>query len=378
MASFLQPEIHLIADENRLTELCAHLSHIGEFAFDTEYDSFKRSYGFNLLLMQIWDGERVYVIDPLAISDLAPLKAVMENRSITKLVYSGSEDIALMKQFDIHIKNVFDVQVAATLCNHPARNLGNLILEEFQLTIDKKLQKSDWSLRPLSDAQLLYVANDVLFLGELKRRLLPEVDRRGLTHVLDEENLALEEVGIREHVPELSTFYYKTYSKSFCEALLALLILRDELAKQINCPPDWIISKDNLEKVLSAQEVLRNPSAWNSFHPRVRSHEGWKKKFVAIISEYDPTDQRKMKSPHYVKFESTRPIMSREEKENAVRLQYDPVFEEYVEKYGELTGEYLLRNLKRIIKGEFKSEEPSRKYQLPIMDKMRSKPLTSH
>lgn len=375
MASFLQPEIHLIADENRLTELCAHLSHIREFAFDTEYDSFKRSYGFNLLLMQICDGEKVYVIDPLAINDLAPLKAVMENRSITKLLYSGSEDIALMKQFDIHIKSVFDVQVAATLCNHPARNLGNLILEEFQLTINKKLQKSDWSLRPLSDAQLLYVANDVLFLGELKRRLLPEVDRRGLTHVLDEENLALEEVGIREHVPELSTFYYKTYSKSFCEALLALLILRDELARQINCPPDWIISKDNLEKVLSAQEVLKNPSAWNSFHPRVRSHEGWKKKFIAIISEYDPTDQRKMKSPHYVKFDTTRPIMSREEKEKAVRLQYDPVFEEYVEKYGELTGEYLLRNLKRIIKGEFKSEEPSRKYQIPYLEQMKSLPL---
>lgn len=377
MTIIQKPEISLIADDESLRSLCAQLASSIEFSFDTEYDSFKRSYGFNLLLMQICDGTQVYVIDPLAIKDLSSLKAVMENRNITKLVYAGSEDVALMKQYDIHIQGVFDVQIAATLCNHPARNLGNLILEEFGITIDKKLQKSDWSIRPLSKAQMLYVANDVIFLETLRNNLLPQVNERNLTYVLDEENSLLEEVSIRQHIPELSGFYYKTYTKSYCDALMELLLVRDELARKINIPPDWVISKANLENALMAQSIT-NESAWPLFHHRIRSHEGWKKQILQAAAKFDPLDDRRGRSPNYVKRSPDQPILTPSQKEQLVKFQFEPIFREYIETYGELCGEYLLRNLKRIIKGEFKSDEPSRKYQQPILDRMRAMPIENH
>ncbi|MFM7726043.1 MAG: hypothetical protein ACKO7B_05045, partial [Flavobacteriales bacterium] len=63
---------------------------------DTEYDSFKRSYGFKALLIQVFDGQHIYIIDPLSKIDLKPLWTVFENENIQKMLYSGSEDIALL------------------------------------------------------------------------------------------------------------------------------------------------------------------------------------------------------------------------------------------------------------------------------------------
>jgi ribonuclease D len=216
-----------IDSETALNTMVNQLQRCSNLTLDTEYDSFKRSYGFKALLIQVFDGKKVYIIDPLSDLDLRPLWNIIEDKNIRKILYSGSEDIALLKAMGCSIQNVFDVQVAATLCNHPARNLGGLIETETGKLLDKSQQQSDWSKRPLSDAQLSYAANDVIHLPQIADKLIREVASRGLLHVLQTENNALEHIEERSHVPKLKPYHFRLHSDAFCESLLQLLQWRE-------------------------------------------------------------------------------------------------------------------------------------------------------
>lgn len=165
----------IISNNHELDEMCRIISTREWLSIDTEYDSFQRQYGFKLLLLQVYDGETTYLVDPLSIRDTGKLWRVFEQENICKILYAASEDIALMKQWGCKIKNVFDVQIAATLCNHEARNLRDLIEQECAVVLDKKEQKSDWSIRPLTAEQIEYAINDVIHLPYLKNKLTDPV-----------------------------------------------------------------------------------------------------------------------------------------------------------------------------------------------------------
>ena len=89
--------IKLIDTETKLKELVEKLKTKTAFGFDTEFDRFCREYGFKLFLLQIFDGETCYLVDPLALKDLTTLWTVFEDPAICKVVYSSSEDIQLLK-----------------------------------------------------------------------------------------------------------------------------------------------------------------------------------------------------------------------------------------------------------------------------------------
>jgi ribonuclease D len=335
-------------------------------SLDTEYDSFKRQYGFNMLLIQIFDLTSVYIIDPLTITDYSSLWRIFENPDIEKVLYSGSEDIALLKQHGCNIKNVFDVQVAATLSNHPARNLGDLLLAETGRTIDKSEQTSDWSVRPLSAAKIEYAANDVIFLPEIKEKLKQLIDARDLHAVLEEENLALEKITERSHVPKIKPSYYKDFSKSFCDALLAMLNLRDQIGKDLNIPPNRVVDNRYLEDALFNRDAFLTSNEFKSFHPKVRYSQHYKNGFIDILRAYDPESTEK--NPRMPS--RNRRIYSKDERNSIVEEIYNPVKATYLENYGERTTEFLLRGMKRkLISGETSTDD-LRMYQRDIFTKL--------
>lgn len=362
----------MISTSDELLSMVQDLHSVQEIAFDTEYDSFKREYGFKLLLMQIFDGEKIYIIDPLAVQDLTPLWGVLENPSIMKTVYSGSEDIALMKQLGCQVRNIFDVQIAATLCNHLALNLGDLIASITGEPADKRQQKSDWRARPLTNEQIIYAANDVIHLIQLKKNLNKSVEERQLVEVLAEENRTMELITPREHIPELKGQHYKYRSQSFCVALLKMILLRDTIARELNLPPVRVVDTRYLEEALEDKQKFLSNREFRSFHPRIRNNDIWKEKFLSIIALYDPNDTTQARKENAPDRFPRRLLYSKEEQEEIITNKYDPVKVEMINIYGERTAEFLLRGLKKDLISPEEPKRNIREYQKALLHRIRT------
>ena len=149
---------------------------------DIEGNGFFR-YPERVCLIQISIGSVPYLIDPLDVEDMEPLGKVLMDSNIVKIVHSGDYDIrSLNRDYGFKFRNVFDTSIAAGVLG--SKRLGlDAILKEYvdvEVTKDKKLQRSDWTNRPLSKEALAYAADDVRYLGEarevMKGRLI-EKDR---------------------------------------------------------------------------------------------------------------------------------------------------------------------------------------------------------
>ena len=155
----------LITDEKALVALCKQARETKAVAIDTEFVRTK-TLTPQLGLLQLFDGEQLALIDPLAIDDMSSFVALMQDQNVVKVLHSCSEDLeTFLTAFDCVPSPVFDTQVAASILGLGA-TLGYAKLVE--LLCDKHLDKgesrTDWLARPLREAQLHYAANDVLYL----------------------------------------------------------------------------------------------------------------------------------------------------------------------------------------------------------------------
>lgn len=335
---------HWVDNPNALRGMIDKLDATARIAFDTEYDSFKRGYGFKLLLLQFTDGERVFVVDPLSGMSMEPLWRFLERDDQQKIVYAGSEDIALLKAMGCSIRNLFDVQIAATLSNHGARNLAGLIEAETGDILDKSEQQSDWSRRPLKSEQLTYAANDVVHLMDLKDSLLERVEARQLTHILEVENRALEQIEPRSHTPKLKPYHYRQYSDAFCASLLELMEWRDGVARRYDLPPVHIVDVLPLERALQEPQEFLSKGAFQGFHYRIKNDSDLRKQVEAIVRAYDPLNQTRTRER-----KPRKPFYSKEEIDQMSTTLCQPFKQLAVDRYGELTAEYLLRGLKKLV-----------------------------
>lgn len=152
-----------------------HLIHAPLLAIDTEYDSF-RYFREKLCLIQIFAPEKAYVIDPIADLDLSFLAAPFASQSVLKILHAADNDIRLLKRdYDFDFHNVFDTHRAAMLLGYKQLSLEKMIKEFLGVNLkkSKKMQRSRWDKRPLTEEQLEYAFQDVTLLPALyeKQRL---------------------------------------------------------------------------------------------------------------------------------------------------------------------------------------------------------------
>ncbi|MDD5101304.1 MAG: ribonuclease D, partial [Syntrophales bacterium] len=149
-------------------------------ALDTEYDSF-RYFREKLCLLQIQTGEKSWLIDPLAELDLSFLGDVLGDPGILKIFHAGDNDIRILKRdYAFAFRNIFDTHRAASLLGFRQLALSTLLESILGVTLEKKMQRSRWDTRPLSEEQLDYAALDTAHLHELYRKLNAELRDKGL------------------------------------------------------------------------------------------------------------------------------------------------------------------------------------------------------
>ncbi len=160
--------------EDALNELNQHSS----IAVDTEGTGLQIPHRDKLSLIQISSGNNeAYIIQPNRKNYKAPnIIKILENNKITKIGHYLRYDVSGLEYFlKCDIKNIFDTKIASKLCRTYSQNHGlkDLVQEFCGKKLDKRLGSSDWNknLDELSDAQLQYCSNDVIYLHKIKDEL---------------------------------------------------------------------------------------------------------------------------------------------------------------------------------------------------------------
>ncbi|MCX5856746.1 MAG: ribonuclease D [Deltaproteobacteria bacterium] len=149
---------------------------------DTEYDSF-RYFHDKLCLIQIKAEEKSYLFDPLNGVDLSFLAEPFADPAMLKVLHAGDNDIRLLKRdYGFAFSNVFDTHRAAAILGCHYLSLSTLIKQFLDIDLEKKkkIQRSQWDIRPLSEEQLRYAVLDTAYLKPLYEILAAEIRTRGL------------------------------------------------------------------------------------------------------------------------------------------------------------------------------------------------------
>jgi ribonuclease D len=161
-------------------------------ALDTEGASFHR-FVDRIYLLQVSTRERTAVIDPLPIGVPRELGALVEDPSVEIVFHDADYDLRLLQQdYGWQIRNLFDTRVAAQLLGIKAFGLAALLEQFFGVKLDKKHQRADWSMRPLTTDMLDYAALDTMYLPALRDQLKDALEKKGRWSWAQEEFTRLE------------------------------------------------------------------------------------------------------------------------------------------------------------------------------------------
>jgi ribonuclease D len=170
----------------------SEISNVKELALDTEGASFHRFLD-RIYLLQISTREESAIIDPLPIGSPARLGTLLESAAVEVVFHDADYDLRLLHQdYGWHVTNIFDTRVASQLLGIKSFGLAALLEQFFDVKLDKKHQRADWSMRPLTPDMLQYAAQDTRYLLRLKDHMKGELKRRGRLHWAEEEFARLE------------------------------------------------------------------------------------------------------------------------------------------------------------------------------------------
>jgi ribonuclease D len=186
--------VPLIQSHAELEALFSRLRGEPLLAVDTEAASFHR-YADRIYLLQVSSRRETAVVDPLATQGLEPLGAVLADPDVEIVFHDADYDLRLLdREYGFRATSVFDTRIAAQLLNEPGVGLAALLEKYLGVRLDKRFQRADWSLRPLSPPMLEYAAADTRHLPELRDILKSGLDARGRLAWAMEEFALLDDV----------------------------------------------------------------------------------------------------------------------------------------------------------------------------------------
>ena len=151
-------------------------------AVDTESNSL-HAYREQVCLIQISSTRADYLIDPLELKDLSLLAPIFSDSKIEKVFHAAEYDlVCLRRDFSFSFENLFDTMHAARVLGYPAVGLDRLLGDKFKIQMDKRHQKANWGMRPLTKEQIHYARLDTHYLFKLRDVLEQELrDKERLT-----------------------------------------------------------------------------------------------------------------------------------------------------------------------------------------------------
>ncbi len=287
-------ETQWVVDDAHLARLCAEWRQLPFVAVDTEFmrvDTFYPIAG----LVQVGDGRRAYLIDPLAMRDWRPFATLLDDAAVVKVLHACSEDLEVLLRLTGSLPQpLFDTQLAAGYLNIGfSMGYSRLVQAVLGIELPKGETRSDWLQRPLSEMQVRYAAEDAQHLAELYEALLPKLSDDKRAWVL-EDGAELVANLQRESDPEEAYREVKQAWRLKPQQLAVLKVLtawRERQARARNQPRNRVLREASLWPLARTQpRDLVTLARIDEMHPRTVRQDG--EALLAMIREAAATPEQ--------------------------------------------------------------------------------------
>jgi len=249
--------IEYIDKPEQLPELCSRIQQAPWVALDTEFLREKTYYPI-FCLLQIATPEWVVCVDPIALPDLSELFSVINDPKIVKVLHSCRQDLEIFYQITGEVTYpVFDTQIAAPLLGFQENPGYAMLVSNFlNVNLSKAHTRTDWSVRPLSQDQIQYAADDVIYLCKIYTKMCEQLEELGRLDWLDKDFEALKNKELYQISPINAWLKVKGRKRLTGKQLSIVQVLtewRERTAQAENRPKNWLVRDDLLLELAKLQ-----------------------------------------------------------------------------------------------------------------------------
>lgn len=251
----------LVRTAAELNAACAEARADGILSLDTEF-VWTRTYRPQLGIVQIGARNSCWALDCMTAMDVTALKDLIEDPSTVKILHDARQDLTHLRHWPgAAPKNVFDTQLAAAFAGFPSGiGLQKLLLEACDVGLPKTETCTDWTQRPLSEAQVRYALDDVRYLPALRDELLGRAERFGTRAWLEEDLLRYDDEALYGDYDPNELWKRVKLRRIRLDGrgravLRAVTAKREELARQRNLPRAWLGDDESLAEMAATGRV---------------------------------------------------------------------------------------------------------------------------
>jgi ribonuclease D len=256
-------QYQLIETQNQLNDFVEKITGKPVLAIDTEFMRRRTLYP-EVALIQVYDGEHLALIDPLAELSLFDFWQVLKNPEVLKVLHSPSEDIEVFQKYAGFVPTpLFDTQFALQILGHGnCMGFAHMVKELLDIEIDKSESRTNWLQRPLTEKQLDYAAADTYHLLPCFEIIKEQIDEAGFFDiVINESELVAQKRAYQPPAEQL----YKDIKNAWQLRPHDLAILRElaawrrEKAERKNLALNFVVKEHNMVEI-----AKRKPASLNA------------------------------------------------------------------------------------------------------------------
>jgi ribonuclease D len=276
-----------ITTTKELAQACTRLARHPFVTVDTEFLR-ETTYYPKLCVAQMASPEEAVVVDALAEDiELTPFFGLMGDGKVLKVFHAARQDVEICwHEAGIIPQPIVDTQVAAMVLGYgDAISYDQLVQRVTGDTLDKSLRFTDWTRRPLSEAQLAYAVSDVTHLRDIYLRLSAELEARGRIDWMREEMSVLTSPETYRSEPEHAWERLKTRVRKPKElaVMMELAAWREREAQERDVPRGRVLKDDVIGEIaVQAPTTLERLKQLRSL-PRGFERSKWGEAILAAV-----------------------------------------------------------------------------------------------
>ena len=248
--------MQLIATTHDLTEFCNRLATHPYVTVDTEFLR-ETTFWPKLCVVQLASEDEAAAVDALAEGiDLQPLFDLMANPKVVKVFHAARQDVEIFWNLAKMVPMpLFDTQVAAMVCGFGDQiSYSDLVQTVTKVSLDKSSRFTDWSRRPLSDAQIVYAIADVTYLRDIYKFLLAKLEMSSRVGWLSDEMGTLTATATYEQHPDRAWERFRNRARKPRDlaVLMDLAAWREAEAQGRDVPRSRVLKDDIMIEIALA------------------------------------------------------------------------------------------------------------------------------
>ena len=241
-----------------LKAFCAKLAKQPFVAVDTEFMR-ETTYWPKLCLIQAAGPDIAAVIDPLAEGlDMSCFLAILADEKVEKVFHAARQDIEIFNNLGVIPKPLFDTQIASMAAGFGEQIAYDaLVRQMLRIDLDKSSRFTDWSRRPLSQAQLEYALADVTHLAELFPRLRERLEKEGRLAWVKDDMVSLVDPANYDTDPDNAwkRLRPRKHAPKYLAVFRAVAAWRERTAQTRDQPRPRILKDDAIDEIATQQPI---------------------------------------------------------------------------------------------------------------------------